>query len=89
MNLIIAEKPELGRDIARALIGNDYKEKESVIQNDEWTIVWAYGHILELVEPSELDENITSGRWKIYQFILIIGKKDHPQKNIRKKDVNT
>lgn len=63
MNLIIAEKPELGRDIARALIGNDYKEKESVIQNDEWTIVWAYGHILELVEPSELDEKYNE--WKM------------------------
>ena len=54
MKLIIAEKPELGRDIAQALLHNNH-EINGCISNNEYTITWAYGHLLELVEPDDYD----------------------------------
>lgn len=53
--LIIAEKPELGRAVAEALIPGA-KEKNGVIENDAYCITWAYGHLLELAGPEKYDE---------------------------------
>ena len=53
--LIIAEKPELARSIAEALIGS-CKEVDGVIENNQYTIVSAFGHLLQLREPEDYDE---------------------------------
>lgn len=54
MILIIAEKPELGRSVAEAIF-NNVTEKGGVIQEGNTTITWAFGHLLQLVEPEEYD----------------------------------
>lgn len=54
MKLVIAEKPQLGKAIADALPG--YGEtKDGVIQKGDYTIIWAYGHLLTLKEPEDYD----------------------------------
>lgn len=54
MKLIIAEKPQLGQAIADALPGHG-ESKDGVIRKGEYTIVWAYGHLLTLKEPEDFD----------------------------------
>lgn len=55
--LIIAEKPELGRAIAKAIDGPD-KEVRGVIVKKNVVITWAYGHLLRLAEPNEYDAKL-------------------------------
>lgn len=59
--LIIAEKPELGRAIAKAIDGPDH-EVRGVITKKNVTITWAYGHLLRLCEPDEYDEKYKKWR---------------------------
>lgn len=55
MKLVIAEKPQLGKAIADALPGHA-ESKDDVIRKGEYTIIWAYGHLLTLKEPEDYDE---------------------------------
>lgn len=54
MKLIIAEKPELGRAIAKAISGTG-KTEDSIIYKDDYAVVWAYGHLLTLKDPEDYD----------------------------------
>lgn len=54
LTLILAEKPELGRAIAKAIDGEN-KEIKGVIRKKNVIIAWAYGHLLRLCEPDEYD----------------------------------
>lgn len=57
MKLVIAEKPMLARDIARAICGKDVTEKARLpISGNGYTVIGCAGHLLELVEPETLDE---------------------------------
>ena len=60
-SLIIAEKPELGRAIAKAIDGPD-KEVRGVIVKKNVVITWAYGHLLRLAEPDEYDKKYKQWR---------------------------
>lgn len=55
MKLVIAEKPQLGKAIADALPGRS-ETKDGVIQKGDYTIIWAYGHLLTLKEPEDYDK---------------------------------
>jgi len=44
MKLIITEKPSVAKTIAQALGKPRYTE--DYYQVDDWTITWAYGHLL-------------------------------------------
>ena len=48
MILIIAEKPSLGRNIA-AGIGN-FRKLDGYMENEEYIITWAFGHLFSLVD---------------------------------------
>ncbi len=52
--LVVAEKPSVGRDIARAL--GVRGSGEGLIENDSYVISWAIGHLVTLCEPDELNE---------------------------------
>ena len=52
--LVVAEKPSVGRDIARAL--GVRGSGEGLIENDQYIISWAIGHLVTLCEPDELNE---------------------------------
>jgi len=57
--LIIAEKPSVANDIARALGG--FARKGDYYESDEYVLSSAVGHLLELVVPEEFD--VKRGKW--------------------------
>lgn len=60
MKLVIAEKPMLGRDIARAICGKKVSETSPLpISGNGYTVIACAGHLLELVEPDAIDP-----KWK-------------------------
>lgn len=56
MRLYIAEKPSLAKAIAQGLGGG--KQGEGCIICGDNTVTWAFGHLLELLEPDEYDPNL-------------------------------
>ncbi|MDD6051454.1 MAG: DNA topoisomerase 3 [Clostridiales bacterium] len=57
--VVVAEKPSVGRDIARVLKCS--QRGEGCLMNEKWVVTWAVGHLVTLVEPDELDEKYK--RW--------------------------
>lgn len=54
--LVIAEKPMLARDIARAMCGRPVSESERLpISGNGFTVVACAGHLLELVDPEKVN----------------------------------
>ncbi len=60
--LIIAEKPSVGQDYARAL-GGGFQKHEGYLESDDKIVSWAIGHLVELAEPEDYDESLK--RWSI------------------------
>ena len=52
--VVLAEKPSVGRDIAR-VIGCG-KKGEGCLIGDQYIVTWAVGHLVSLAEPDEMDE---------------------------------
>ncbi len=59
--LILTEKPSVARDFAKAL-GID-KQYDGYMENDQYIITWAVGHLVELLEPEDYDE-----KWKKWRI---------------------
>lgn len=60
MIVVVAEKPSVGRDIARVL---GCREKgEGFLKNETHLVTWAVGHLVTLCEPDELDEKYKKWR---------------------------
>ena len=57
--VVIAEKPSVGRDIARVL--GCQSSGRGCLTGGDWVVTWAVGHLVTLVEPDELDEKYK--RW--------------------------
>ena len=56
MKLVIAEKPMLARDIARAMCGKSVSENAKLpISGNGYTVCACAGHLLELVEPEDIN----------------------------------
>jgi DNA topoisomerase-3 len=66
--LVIAEKPSVGRDLARVLPGT-FKKEEGWLEADEYVITWAVGHLVQLAEPDEYDAKYK--RWKIEDLPIV------------------
>lgn len=54
--LVIAEKPSVGRDIARVL-GCD-KRAEGYLAGEEYLVSWAVGHLAQLAAPEDYDPTL-------------------------------
>jgi DNA topoisomerase-3 len=65
--LIIAEKPSVAGDIARAL--GDFTRKGDYYESDEYVLSSAVGHLLELVLPEEYD--VKKGKWSFARLPVI------------------
>ena len=52
--LVVAEKPSVGRDIARVV--NARERGNGCLIGDEYVVTWAIGHLITLCNPEELDE---------------------------------
>jgi DNA topoisomerase-3 len=57
--LVIAEKPSVGKDIARVL--GCRQKGEHWLYNDEYIVSWAVGHLVTLLEPE--DYNPSYKKW--------------------------
>ena len=65
--LVIAEKPSVASDLARALGG--FKKQGDHFENDRYIIASAIGHLVELALPSELDAK--RGKWSFANLPII------------------
>src|SRR2546430_10573991 len=66
-SLIIAEKPSVANDLARALGG--FKKEHDHFESDRYVISSALGHLVELCLPSELD--VKRGKWSFAKLPII------------------
>lgn len=69
--LVIAEKPSVAADIARAL--GKVPKKGEVFENDEYVISSAVGHLVELEMPEDIDEK-KYRFWRLETLPIIPGK---------------
>lgn len=65
--LIIAEKPSVAADVARALGG--FARKGDYFESDAYVLSSAVGHLLELAVPQEFD--VKRGKWSFANLPLI------------------
>ncbi len=66
--LVIAEKPSVGRDLARVLPG-PFKKQEGYLEAEEWVITWAVGHLVQLAEPEDYDAKYK--RWRMADLPIV------------------
>ncbi len=59
--LILTEKPSVARDFAKAL--GVKGKKDGYLENDDYIITWAVGHLVELFEPQDYDP-----KWKKWRL---------------------
>jgi DNA topoisomerase-3 len=64
---IIAEKPSVAADIARALGG--FQKHDDYYESDEHVLSSAVGHLLELVPPEGVEA--AKGRWSFKHLPVI------------------
>jgi DNA topoisomerase III len=65
--LIIAEKPSVANDIARALGG--FTKHDEYYESDEYVLSSAVGHLLEIAAPEEYD--VKRGKWSFANLPVI------------------
>ncbi len=65
--LVIAEKPSVGKDIARVL--NCKKSSKGSIEGDKYIVTWAMGHLVELSEPEGYSDKYKSWNMEVLPII--------------------
>src|SRR5919201_6548526 len=60
--LVVAEKPSVAEDYARAL-GGRFEKHEGYLESDRYLVSWAVGHLVGLAEPEHYDPRLE--RWSI------------------------
>ena len=95
--LVIAEKPSVGRDIARVLKCG--KNNQGALEGEQYIVTWALGHLVTLADPEGYDPKYKA--WNAedlpmmpQHFKLVVIKQTHKQFQIVKnqllrKDVGT
>ena len=66
--LVIAEKPSVGRDLARVLPGA-FQKHEGYLESDEHVMTWAVGHLVQLAEPDEYDPKFK--KWRMADLPIV------------------
>ena len=59
--LVIAEKPSVGRDIARVLKCS--KNNQGALEGDQYVVTWALGHLVTLADPETYDS-----KYKVWEM---------------------
>jgi DNA topoisomerase-3 len=65
--LVLAEKPSVGRDIARVL--GCAKKGNGYMEGNKFVVTWALGHLVELAEPEAYDRRYAS--WRLEDLPII------------------
>jgi DNA topoisomerase III len=66
--LVIAEKPSVGRDLARVLPGA-FSKHEGYLESAEHVVTWAVGHLVQLAEPDEYDDRYK--KWRMADLPIV------------------
>ncbi len=66
--LIIAEKPSVGRDLARVLPGS-FTKGEGFLEAPDHIITWAVGHLVQLADPDEYDAKFK--KWRMADLPIV------------------
>ncbi|QZY56876.1 DNA topoisomerase III [Crassaminicella profunda] len=89
--LVLAEKPSVGRDLARTLKCS--KKGNGYLEGEKYIVTWALGHLVTLADPESYEEKYKS--WRIEdlpmlpsQLKLVVIKKTGKQFNIVKQQMN-
>ncbi|GIM28917.1 DNA topoisomerase 3 [Clostridium polyendosporum] len=89
--LVLAEKPSVGRDLARVLDCN--KKGNGYLEGEKYIVTWALGHLVTLADPEAYDEKYKA--WKIEDLPmlppylkLVVIKQSGKQFNIVKEQMN-
>lgn len=89
--LVLAEKPSVGRDIARVLECKN--NKNGYIEGSKYIVTWALGHLVTLAEPENYDQKYKA--WNIDELPIlpnhlktVVIKKTSKQFNIVKSQIN-
>ncbi len=72
--LVIAEKPSVGKDLARVLPGpferkTQGDKTERYLEGPDHVISWAVGHLVQLAEPDEYDEKFK--KWRMADLPIV------------------
>ncbi|HEY1523489.1 MAG TPA: DNA topoisomerase 3 [Solirubrobacteraceae bacterium] len=84
--LVIAEKPSVGRDLARVLatqVGNRaaagseggaraFTKSEGFLEGPDHVVTWAVGHLVQLAEPDEYDDKFK--KWRMADLPIVPDK---------------
>ncbi|MFY9114264.1 MAG: DNA topoisomerase III [Dethiobacteria bacterium] len=65
--LVVAEKPSVGRDLARIL--NSRTKTDGYIDGSDYVVTWAIGHLVRLCDPEDYDPQYK--RWALDSLPLI------------------
>src|SRR5699024_1014226 len=89
--VVLAEKPSVGRDIARVL--NCSKKGNGFMEGSKYIVTWALGHLVTLADPEVYDEKYKT--WKLddlpmlpQNLKLVVMKKTGKQFNAVKTQLN-
>ena len=66
--LVIAEKPSVGRDLARVLPGA-FEKHEGFLESGGHIMTWAVGHLVQLAEPDEYDPKYK--KWRMADLPIV------------------
>src|SRR5438270_8546302 len=66
--LVIAEKPSVGRDLARVLPGA-FDKSEGYLEGPEHIVTWAVGHLVQLADPDEYDDRFK--KWRMADLPIV------------------
>lgn len=67
--LVLAEKPSVGRDLARVL--GCKSEKNGYIEGEKYVVTWALGHLVTLADPESYDNKYKS--WNMEDLPIVPG----------------
>ena len=65
--VVLAEKPSVGRDIARVL--NCTKKGNGYLEGSKYIVTWALGHLVTLADPEAYDEKYKT--WKLDELPML------------------
>ena len=71
-SLVIAEKPSVGRDIAKVL--KCQKKLDGALEGSNYIVTWALGHLVTLADPEHYDKKYKE--WKMEDLPMMPDKLD-------------
>ena len=65
--LVLAEKPSVGRDIARVL--GCSRQTDGALEGKDYVVTWGLGHLVELADPEEYSDDYKEWKMEVLPMI--------------------